>query len=532
MVEMESDQSGQAILMLDGRREVPLEKPTLLTLNSVSKAYSGVHALENVSFSIEAGEVHALCGENGAGKSTLIKILTGIVRPDSGTVTLDNVRLIDGDVRAAESAGIATVHQESTAFPDLNAIDNLFVGREITRRGWRLDYTAMRRQASSLLSGLGESIALDCPISRLSLAQRQMISIARALIGNCRLLIMDEPTASLSARETEMLFQRILRLRSEGISVLYVSHRLEEIFSIADRITILRDGHWVETRPTQQMTRETLIEMMVGRKLSLPVERSEVIPSTNADPPLLEVRQLSRDRSFRDISFTLRAGEILGLGGLVGAGRSEVARAIFGIDRYDSGDVIVMGRRLRGECVRSSMKAGLALVPEDRQHEGLVLPLSIRTNVSLSVLRTLRKFGCIMFRRENLIVEQQLSALMVKHDGLDRPAATLSGGNQQKLVLAKWLASRPRILLLDEPTRGIDVGAKAQFHELIRRFADQGMAVLLISSDLPELLSLSDRIIVMRQGRLMGKLSKTDATQANVLELALPDGTAEGTPND
>jgi rhamnose transport system ATP-binding protein len=505
-----------------------LTTPTLLRLDSVSKTYGGVHALEDVSLSIGHGEVHAICGENGAGKSTLIKILTGVVRADHGTVLLDGARLKNGDVHAAENAGIAAVHQESTAFPDLNVVDNLFVGREI-RRGWSLDYSAMRHQAASLMRELGESIDLDCPISHLPLAQRQMVSIARALVGRCRLLIMDEPTASLSARETQILLTLIQRLRGEGISVLYISHRLEEVFSIADRITVLRDGRWIETRPADQMTRESLIELMVGRKLFTPVECPCVTQDERSEAPLLEVRNLLREKSFRNISLQIRAGEVLGLGGLVGAGRSEVAKAIFGIDPYDEGEVLVERRRLRAGCVRSSLAAGLALVPEDRQHEGLILPLSIRSNVSLAILRTLRRFGCIQFRRERQIVKQQLSDLMVKHGGIEQPAATLSGGNQQKLVLGKWLAARPKILIVDEPTRGIDVGAKVQFHELIRNFARQGMAILLISSELPELLALSDRVLVMRQGSIVAELSRSEATQASVLELALPDGTAGGT---
>lgn len=504
--------------------------PTLLRLDSIAKTYGGVHALEQVSLSINRGEVHAICGENGAGKSTLIKILTGVVRADQGTVRLGGSPLKNGDVHAAERAGIAAVHQESTAFPDLNAVDNLFVGREI-KRGFQLDYSAMRRQAASLLQTLGESIDLNCPICQLPLAQRQMVSIARGLVGRCQLLILDEPTASLSARETQILLQLIRRLRDQGVSVLYVSHRLEEVFSIADRITVLRDGRLIETRPADQMTRESLIELMVGRKLLPPVEQSHEMQPERAEVPLLEVRNLTRARAFQKISFHVRAGEIVGLGGLVGAGRSEVAKAVFGIDPYDEGEVIVNGKRLRPHSVRSSLAAGLALVPEDRQHEGLVLPLSIRSNVSLAVLKTLCRFGCIESLRETRFVEQQLSQLTVKHDGIERPAATLSGGNQQKLVLSKWLATHPKILIVDEPTRGIDVAAKAQFHELIGRFARQGMAILLISSELPELLSLSDRILVLREGRIVAELDRSEATQAKVLEAALPDGALEGMVN-
>lgn len=502
-----------------------LASSTLLRLESVSKTYGGVHALEDVSWSMEAGEVHALCGENGAGKSTLIKILSGVVRPDHGTILFNGNRLDAGDVHLSERAGVAVIHQESTAFPDLNAVDNLFVGREVGRwRGWKLDYSAMREQAAKLLHGLGESINLECPVGQLPLAQRQMVSVARALVGKCRLLVMDEPTASLSARETEVLFNLIRRLRREGISVLYVSHRLEEIFSISDRITVLRDGRWVDTQPAARLSREALIQLMVGRPVDETAAKAMTSRPNAAQPPVLQIQELTRDGVFQDIDFTLNTGEVLGLGGLVGAGRSEVARAIFGIDQYDSGQVLVDGRPLIAGSIRSSLSQGLALVPEDRQHEGLVLPLSIRTNISLAILPKLCHFFRPAFRREKRIVEEQLVNLQVKCDGMQRPASSLSGGNQQKLVLGKWLATEPRVLILDEPTRGVDVGAKAQFHDLIRQFAERGMAVLVISSDLPELLALSDRIIVMKQGRIAGELTRSEATQSKVLEMALPDG--------
>lgn len=497
---------------------------SLLTLDSVSKSFGGVRALADVSWSIAPGEVHALCGENGAGKSTLIKILTGIVRPDAGTITFNGHRLAEGDVHASELAGIAAIHQESTAFPDLNVVDNLFVGRELKSwGGLRLNYSAMRNRTVAVLSQLGESIDLNATLSDLSFAQRQMISIGRAFVGNCRLLIMDEPTASLSARESETLFQLIHRLRRDGISVLYVSHRLDEIFAIADRITVLRDGRLIDTRPKSQMTRESLIDLMVGRHLS-DTSDHQASSAVMSSQPRLEVEGLTLAGSFESISFDVKTGEILGLSGLVGAGRSEVARAIFGIDNYDSGRIRVEGKELNKNSVRSSLSAGLALVPEDRQREGLVSALSIRANVSLAILRTLGRWIGIPFRRERKLVEDQLTALHVKYDNVHQPASNLSGGNQQKLVLGKWLATHPRILILDEPTCGVDVGAKSQFHDLIRELAANGMAVLLISSDLPELIALSDRIIVMREGKIAGHLTKSEASQAKILELALPDG--------
>ena len=496
----------------------------LLKLESVSKSYGGVRALDHVSWSVAPGEVHALCGENGAGKSTLIKVLTGVVRPDSGSITFNDQRLVEGDVHASELAGIAAIHQQSTAFPDLNVVDNLFVGRELrTWRGLKLNYAAMRQRAASIMSLLGESIDLNATLSQLSFAQQQMVSIGRAFVGNCRLLIMDEPTASLSARESETLFELIRRLRRDGVSVLYVSHRLDEIFSIADRITVLRDGRLIETRPNSEMTRETLIDLMVGRRISESSQHQTSSTSAEATP-LLEVTNLTQSGSFESITFDVKPGEILGLGGLVGAGRSEVARAIFGIDHYDSGTVRIAGKELTKDSVRSSLSARVALVPEDRQQEGLVSPLSIRANVSLVILRALGRWGGIPFQKEKALVEEQLKRLSVKYDNIHQPASNLSGGNQQKLVLGKWLATHPRVLILDEPTCGVDVGAKSQFHDLIRELAADGMAVLLISSDLPELISLSDRIMVMRGGRIAGHLTKTEASQTKVLKLALPDG--------
>lgn len=501
--------------------EPPLVRP-LVQLHAISKSFGGVRALDQVSWQIAPGEVHALCGENGAGKSTLIKVLTGVVHADEGSVLVDGHPFRLGNVRAAEDAGIAALHQESTVFPDLNAIDNIFVGREPRCwGGWRLDRAAMRTQAAALLARLGETIDVRLPVALLPMAQRQMVSMARSLARQCRLLIMDEPTASLSARETDFLFELIRRLRKDGVSVLYVSHRLEEVFAISDRITVLRDGRLIQTWEAKDVKREDLIRCMVGR--DVPASRNAEIPPPEG-PPFLRVEGLTRRGAFANIHLAVRPGEILGLGGLIGAGRSELARALFGIDRYDSGQVFVADQPLPRHSVGASLRAGIALVPEDRQQEGLILPMSIMANVSLAVLPRLRRWGWISPQREMALVRQQLANLQVKYSRPAAPAATLSGGNQQKLVLGKWLASQPRLLILDEPTRGVDVGAKAQFHQLIRQFAKQGIATLLISSDLPELLALSDRVAVMRQGRLVGELSSTEATPSAVLQLALPDG--------
>ena len=495
---------------------------SLIQVDRLFKSYGGVHALENVTLDLRAGEVHALCGENGAGKSTLIKILSGVIAPDSGEVRIDGRPLPAGKVHATEDAGVVAMHQESTVFPDLDAVDNLFVGRELRRwGGLLLDRSAMRKQTSDLLAQLGEDIDPTRPVGELPIAQRQMVAMARALSRDCRLLIMDEPTASLSGRETEFLLQLVRKFCEQGVAVLYVSHRLEEVFQIADRVTVLRDGRLVETRDISSINTDDLIRMMVGREGAELVGRQARTGSFGGD--VLRVNNLRRDGVFEDVSFTVRAGEVVGLAGLVGAGRSEVARALFGIGPCDGGTITVAGQELPTGSVAKAMACGLALVPEDRQHEGLVLPMSVGANLSLAVLRSLTRNGFVSNRLEQELAEHQIAALSVRTAGTAAAAETLSGGNQQKLVVGKWLASRPRVLILDEPTRGVDVGAKAQLHRLIRRLADEGMATLMISSELPEILSVSDRILVIREGRISGELDGVNATPEQVLALALPD---------
>ena len=492
-----------------------------LKINNLSKSYDGVRALTDVSFSIEAGEIHALMGENGAGKSTLIKCLSGVVRPNAGEVLVDGSPIQPGDIRAAESAGILALHQESTAFSHLGAVVNIFVGREPRRAAWLLDRPRMQREAQALMDRLGEKIDLKRPLEELSLAQRQMVGIARALSHQSRLLIMDEPTASLSARETQTLFCIIRQLQKEGTSILYISHRLEEVFELADRVTILRDGKLVETRPIGDVSRNDLVRLMVGRDLL--AEESPASAAT--DRVVLNVDRLTRQGAFKNISFSLRAGEVVGLSGLVGAGRSEVAASIFGVDRADSGTVTVEGAALKPGSVQTAIKRGIALVPEDRQRQGLVLPLSVASNLLLSVLGSVKTGIFRSAAKENALVQEALRDLLVKAASPAVAANTLSGGNQQKLALGKWLAISPRVLILDEPTRGVDVGAKAEIYKIVQKLARNGMATLIISSDLPEILALSDRILVMREGVISGELSRVQANEEAILALALP---AEG----
>ncbi len=494
---------------------------SLVSLQRVSKTYGGVKALHRVNLDIEKGEVHALCGENGAGKSTLIKILGGVVRPDEGKVLVDGEALGRGGVRQAEQAGISVIHQESVAFPHLNAVDNLFVGRELKGSLGVLDRRTMRAQTEEILAQLGEQLDLDCPVERFPLAQRQMIAIARALLHKCRLLIMDEPTASLSGRETQVLFQRIQDLRKNGVSVLYVSHRLHEVFELSDQVTVLRDGEKVGTDAASELDEDTLIRRMVGR--SIVGRKEKGLAFDRMKQPLLTVRGLTRSPDFYDVTFDVFPGEILGLGGLVGAGRSEVARSLFGVDFYDRGGVEVAGQPLVPGSVVESCKAGMALVPEDRQHEGLVQDLSILDNVNLPWLVGLSRLGLLSQRQLSARGETSVGDLGVRFGNIRDKVSSLSGGNQQKVVLAKWLSGNPRVLILDEPTRGVDVGAKEDVYELVEQLSQEGVAILLISSDLPELIRLSDRIVVMCGGKVSGELTGDDIGEEAVLRLSLPE---------
>jgi ABC-type sugar transport system ATPase subunit len=409
------------------------------------------------------------------------------------------------------------------AFPHLNAQDNIFVGREPRIAGVLLDRARMVRETRALMGRLGETIDPFKPVGELPMAQRQMVGMARALSQDCKLLIMDEPTASLSTRETEVLFRIIRQLKSEGVSILYVSHRMEEIFTLSDRITVFRDGRYVATKIAKETSQDEIIKLMVGREL-LQVEGALKSEAEHAGSDvLLDVKNLTRNGVFRDISMQVRAGEIVGMSGLVGAGRSEVARVVFGADRADAGEVFVGGKQLKNGDMEDALAAGVALVPEDRQHLGLVLPMSVAANLSMAVLPEVTSGGLISSSREEALARKLITDLRVKTASTQLSAQSLSGGNQQKLVIGKWLARKPRVFILDEPTRGVDVGAKAEIYKLIRRVASTGVAIVVISSDLPEVLLLSDRILVMRNGRLAGQLHRHEATQEKVLALAMPD---------
>ncbi len=491
----------------------------VLRCQDIFKAFGGVHALNGVSFDVRPGEVHALVGENGAGKSTLIRIMAGAHRPDSGDVLVQGEPTTMRSPADALRLGIAVIYQEPTLFPDLDIAENIYMGRQPLRPGTRhLNWRAMHRGAGELIDRLGVRLDQLARVRGLSVADQQMVEIAKALSRNARVLIMDEPTASLSLREVNDLFRIVRQLRAGGVAVVFVSHRLEEVYEIADRITVLRDGKNAGEGTTTELSQDRLIQMMVGRTLDqlFPKEEARI------GKVVLSVENLARQGLFRGISFELREGEILGMAGLVGARRTEVARAIFGIDRLDAGRVMLDGKPVTIHSPRDALKLGIAYVPEDRQHQGLVLNMSISHNITLPILQQLTFAGWVRTGREERVTSEEGRRLQVRGARNFKQAVRhLSGGNQQKVVLAKWLATRPRVLILDEPTRGIDVGTKAEVHRLISQLAGQGLAILMISSELPEILGMSDRIVVMHEGQLAGEFSRAEATQEKIMERAV-----------
>jgi rhamnose transport system ATP-binding protein len=487
----------------------------VVQVEHISKAFGGVHALRDVQLALYAGEVHALLGENGAGKSTLIKTITGVHTPDSGTLALDGQPIRFSDTRDAQQHGIAAIYQEPSLFPDLDIAENIFVGRQPTRAG-RVEWNAMYAAARDLLHRLGVSLDPRTKARELSVAQQQMVEIARSLSLKARVLIMDEPTSSLTQREVEELFTIVRQLREAGTAILFISHRLEELFAIADRVTTLRDGAYVGTRMMESVTATELIQMMVGRTLDELFPKQEVAPGD----VLLEVVNLSVAGHFSDITFSIRQGEIVGMSGLIGAGRTDVARTLFGILPATGGTIRIKGKPVTITSPEQAMALGIGFVPEDRKQHGLVLEFPIADNITLPKLPTFAKWGWLNSKAERAAAAEGSTQLQVKMAGLEQAAGQLSGGNQQKVVLAKWLATRPRILILDEPTRGIDVGTKAAVHRLMSQLAAEGMAILMISSELPEVLGMSDRILVMREGHLTAEFTRDRATPELIMQAA------------
>jgi rhamnose transport system ATP-binding protein len=501
-------------IYLPNRQVVAMSDP-LLSVRGAVKRFGGVAALNGASLSLYAGEVHGLVGENGAGKSTLLKTLAGVHRLDTGDVTLDGQDFAQGSTRGSLEQGMAVIYQEPSLFPELSLAENVFVGRQPTR-GRRVDWAAMRTRTGKLFAELGVHLDPDRRAEGLSIADQQLVEIVKALSTDARVIVMDEPTAALSATEAERLLDVARRLRDRGAAVVFVSHRLDEVFALCDRITVMRDGATVAEALVSDTTPSEVVRWMVGRDLA---ELFPKVPA-QAGAVVLEVRGLHRTGAFRDISFTVRAGEIVALAGLVGSGRTEVVRAVFGIDKYDRGEVLLDSRALPAGNPRAAVDRGVALVPEDRRQQGLFMPSSIARNSAVAVLGKLRRHGLVSARRERELAATWASRLQLRHAGLDQPVERLSGGNQQKVVLAKWLATNPRLLVVDEPTRGIDVGTKAEVHRLLSEQAAKGLAVLMVSSELPEVLGMADRVLVMREGDLVASIDRADATQESVMRAA------------
>ena len=496
--------------------------PPRIELRGISKRFAATQALEDVSLDLLPGEIHGLVGENGAGKSTLVKILAGVHQPDSGTIRLDGEATQIHGPAHSRSLGIAVVHQEPRLFPDLTVAENVFIGHAPSGRLGSIDWGATRRLAEGLFRELDVQVDVGAPVRGLSMADQQLIEIAKSLSLEARVLILDEPTASLSAHEVERLFTIVRRLRDRGVSVLFVSHRLDEVFALCDRATVFRDGRHVVTMPTRDLTTADLVRHMVGRTVSLFPKVETPIGDV-----LLEVSGLTKVGEFRDVGFSVRAGEIVGFAGLVGAGRTEVARVLFGIDQRDRGQILLGGVPVSFASPSAAMHAGIAYLPEDRHQEGLVQDFTIAQNVTLPILPRLFPRLLPRISAERKVAHEFTGQLSVRMTGVDQLVGSLSGGNQQKVVLAKWLASRPRILILDEPTRGIDIGAKVEVHRIISELAASGLGIVLISSDLPEVLAMSDRILVFHEGKITAEIPRSQATQERVMFAATGSATGD-----
>ncbi|MFZ5673855.1 MAG: sugar ABC transporter ATP-binding protein [Pseudomonadota bacterium] len=485
----------------------------LVELKGISKSFVGVKVLNQVDFDVRPGEVHALLGENGAGKSTLIKIIAGVHAPDEGDIRIGGEAMKFANPGQAVKAGIAIVYQELLLFPELSVAENIFLNHAPRRPWGGLDWGEMRRKARALLDDLdSHHLDVDAKVGALSVANRQRVEIAKALSQNARVVIMDEPTASLAEADVQQLMTIIRRLRERGVGIVYVSHKLPEIFALADRVTVLRDGNYVATKDIEEVSERSLVAMMVGRSIDQLFPKEEAPIGTTR----LELRGVSQGKAVRDISFTLRAGEIVGIAGLVGSGRTETALTIFGITPATAGEILIDGRPVHITSPQQARDLGIAYVPEDRGLQGLVRPQTIAENISLTVLRKLARAFIVDRGKEEALARDFIKRLGIRTRGPDQAARQLSGGNQQKVVLAKWLAAEPRILIMDEPTRGIDVGAKSEIHALMSKLAQNGLAILMISSELPEVLGMSDRVLVMNGGRIVAEIARQDATPETV----------------
>jgi rhamnose transport system ATP-binding protein len=490
----------------------------LLDARNISKSFAGLRALDRVSFDLRPGEVHALVGENGAGKSTLIKIMTGAEHADAGSLVVDGVPLAHIDPHTTRRLGIAAIYQQPALFPDLTVAENIALSLERGGSWRRIDRRARRRRASELLQRIGVTLDPDRLVGALTMPEQQVVEIAKAIGADARIVIMDEPTASLSEREVTRLFAVIARLRGEGVGVIYISHRLEEIATIADRITVVRDGRTVATHNRGDITRADLIRLMVGRELDAVFPKRDIPLGETA----LQVTDLSNARTgVRRVSLSVRRGEILGLAGLVGSGRTQLAETIFGLTPADAGTIAIDGAAVHIQSPADAIRAGIGYVPEDRRQHGVVLDMSVAANASLASLASVSRRGLVQRRAENTKAEEYVERLRVKTSSVDAEVGSLSGGNQQKVALARWLATTPSILILDEPTQGVDVGSKAEIHRLMQELAERRMAIIMISSELPEILGMSDRIAVMVAGTIVTTIPRASATADDVMAAAL-----------
>jgi len=490
----------------------------MLTASDISKSFAGLRALDRVSFDLRPGEVHALVGENGAGKSTLIKIVTGAEQPDAGTIAIDGRVVPRLDPHISRDLGIAAIYQQPSLFPHLTVAENIAMSLERGTLWRRIDAAARTRRAAELLDRIGASVAPDSRVAALTMPEQQVVEIAKAVGADARIVIMDEPTASLSEREVERLFAVIARLREHGVGIIYISHRLEEIGAMADRITVLRDGRTIATRPASSVSRADLIRMMVGRELDAVFPKRDVAAGDTA----LEVRGLANRRTgVHDVSFSVRRGEILGIAGLVGSGRTQLAETLFGLTPSDAGEIVVNGRSVRIQSPSEAIALGIGYVPEDRRQHGVVLEMSIAANASLANLAAVSRGGLIDRAAEDANAGRYVERFRIKTPSVDADVGSLSGGNQQKVALARWLSIRPAVLVLDEPTQGVDVGSKAEIHALMQDLAAEGMAVVMISSELPEILGMSDRIAVMHGGTIRKVFARGEADAPEILAVAL-----------
>ncbi len=500
----------------------PANGGPLLQMRSITKTFPGVLALNNVQFSVERGEVHALVGENGAGKSTLMKILSGVYQADSGEVIFKGAPVAFKNTRQSQVAGITTIYQELNQVTQLSVTENIFLGSEIVRAGM-IDWKQMHERARALLAKLHLEVDPRMPLNRLGVGQQQMVEVAKALHHKADLIIMDEPTSSLSIREIDYLFAIISELKQAGVAIVYISHHLEETFAVADRITVLRDGAYVGTWESNALTVDSLIRLMVGRDLSEKFPK-EIAPRRGE---VLRVEGLTQGTRLRNMSFSAYGGEVLGIAGLVGAGRTELVRAIFGADPIDSGAIFVDGKPVRVRSPRDAINNGIALLTEDRKQQGLVLKMSTGQNITLAVLGRLTRGLFTNGRKEQSLAQGFMDSMAIRASSQEQLAINLSGGTQQKVVLSKWMATQPRVLIFDEPTRGIDVGAKVEIYKLINDLARDGVAIIMISSELPEVLGMSDRVMVIHNGSVAGFLDRDEATEERIMELATGSSLAD-----